>query len=96
MAAFDTQFESVQLANFTAFRKLQLDLSPGLNVLTGPNATGKTHLMKVLYAASAVSAADTDLAESSSASSCRTSGASAGWSLAGRAAPSARRPSIGP
>jgi len=63
MAAFETQFESVQVANFTAFRKLQLDLSPGLNVLIGPNATGKTHLMKVLYAAAAVSAADTDLAE---------------------------------
>ena len=63
MAAFDTQFESVHVANFTAFRKLQLDLSPGLNVLIGPNATGKTHLMKVLYASAAVSEADTDLGE---------------------------------
>jgi hypothetical protein len=31
-------------------------------VLIGPNATGKTHLMKLLYASAAVSAADTDLA----------------------------------
>ena len=45
MAAFDTQFQSVHVANFTPFRKLQLDFSPGLNVLIGPNATGKTHLM---------------------------------------------------
>lgn len=34
------------MVSFTAFRKLQLDFSPGLNVLIGPNATGKTHLMK--------------------------------------------------
>lgn len=62
MAAFDTQFQSVHVANFTAFHKLQLDFSPGLNVLIGPNATGKTHLMKLLYASAAVSWADTDLA----------------------------------
>ena len=46
MAASDTQFQSVHVANFTAFHRLQLDFSPGLNVLIGPNATGKTHFVK--------------------------------------------------
>ena len=41
----------VQLECFTAFSKLELDLSPGINVLVGANGTGKSHLMKVCYAA---------------------------------------------
>ena len=45
----------VQLKNFTAFAELDLELSPGINVLVGANGTGKTHLMKVCYAACDVS-----------------------------------------
>ena len=41
----------VRLENFTAFDELDLELSPGINVLVGANGTGKTHLMKVCYAA---------------------------------------------
>jgi len=41
----------LELTNFTAFRDLDLTLSPGVNVFIGENATGKTHLLKVLYAA---------------------------------------------
>jgi energy-coupling factor transporter ATP-binding protein EcfA2 len=41
----------VELENFTAFRSLKLDPCPGVNVLVGANGTGKTHLMKVCYAA---------------------------------------------
>ena len=41
----------LNLKRFTAFEKLDLDLSPGVNVLVGANGTGKTHLMKVAYAA---------------------------------------------
>ncbi|MYB35059.1 MAG: AAA family ATPase [Gammaproteobacteria bacterium] len=41
------QFE---LKNFTAFRKLTLDLSPKINVIIGENSTGKTHLLKAAYA----------------------------------------------
>ena len=47
----------VQLKNFTAFAELDLELSPGINVLVGANGTGKTHLMKVCYAACEVSRA---------------------------------------
>ena len=41
----------VRLERFTAFEELDLELSPGINVLVGANGTGKTHLMKVCYAA---------------------------------------------
>ena len=41
----------VKLQNFTVFESLDLEPSPGINVLVGANGTGKTHLMKVCYAA---------------------------------------------
>ncbi len=44
----------ISLRQFTAFERLELVPSPGINVLIGTNATGKTHLMKVAYAACAV------------------------------------------
>lgn len=44
----------IKLENFTAFAKLDLALSPGVNVIIGANGTGKTHLLKVLYAAAAI------------------------------------------
>lgn len=37
--------------HFTAFEKLHLSLSPGINVFVGRNGTGKTHIMKTAYAA---------------------------------------------
>ena len=45
----------VKLENFTVFESLDLEPSPGINVLVGANGTGKTHLMKVCYAACDVS-----------------------------------------
>lgn len=44
----------IELENFTAFRHLVVDLSPGINVFIGTNGTGKTHLLKVLYCACAI------------------------------------------
>lgn len=41
----------VKLERFTAFEDFDLKLSSGVNVLVGANGTGKTHLMKVCYAA---------------------------------------------
>lgn len=41
----------IKLERFTAFSELDMELSPGLNVLLGENGTGKTHVMKVCYAA---------------------------------------------
>ena len=40
----------VKLENFTCFESLDLEPTPGINVLVGANGTGKTHLMKVCYA----------------------------------------------
>ncbi|MDE0555703.1 MAG: AAA family ATPase [Candidatus Poribacteria bacterium] len=45
----------IRLQRFTAFKKLELEFSPGVNILVGENGTGKTHLMKVCYAACDVS-----------------------------------------
>ena len=41
----------IKLENFTAFKNLEVEFSPGINALVGANGTGKTHLMKACYAA---------------------------------------------
>ena len=53
----------VKLERFTAFDNLDLPLSPGINVFVGANGTGKTHLMKVCYAACDVSKTKASFAE---------------------------------
>lgn len=44
-----SKLTALMLENFTVFEKLELDFSPGVNVLIGVNGTGKTHLLKLLY-----------------------------------------------
>lgn len=41
----------IKFKSFTAFEKLEIDCSSGLNVFIGTNGTGKTHILKTLYAA---------------------------------------------
>lgn len=41
---------SLHVENFTVFKKADFDFVPGVNVLVGGNATGKTHVLKLLYA----------------------------------------------
>jgi len=53
----------LRLERFTAFEKLDIQLSSGINVLVGANGTGKTHLMKVAYAACDISKTQVDFAE---------------------------------
>ena len=53
----------LRLERFTAFEALDFRPSPGVNVLVGANGTGKTHLMKVAYAACDVSKTRTGYAE---------------------------------
>lgn len=43
----------LRLENFTAFRELEVEFSPGINIFIGENGTGKTHLLKLLYSMSA-------------------------------------------
>ena len=47
----DGTLTRIRLDHFTAFRRLDLELTPGINVFIGANGTGKTHLLKVAYAA---------------------------------------------
>lgn len=53
----------VRLERFTAFSHLDLKLSRGINVFVGKNGTGKTHLMKVCYAACEASKPDVNFTE---------------------------------
>ncbi len=41
--------ERLRLTQFTAFDSVDFRLSPGVNVFIGPNGTGKTHVLKILY-----------------------------------------------
>ncbi|MCD4719519.1 MAG: AAA family ATPase [Desulfobacula sp.] len=41
---------SVSIKKFTAFQDIKLSFSKGINVLVGANSTGKSHLLKLLYA----------------------------------------------
>lgn len=43
-----------KVKDFTAFSELQLHFNQGINVLIGENGTGKTHVMKAIYAACCV------------------------------------------
>jgi ABC-type branched-subunit amino acid transport system ATPase component len=54
---------AIHLEHFTAFEKLDLQLSPAVNVFIGANGTGKTHLMKVAYAACDITKTKLDFAD---------------------------------
>lgn len=43
---------SFKATNFTVFKDIKVEFSPGVNIFIGPNGTGKTHLLKAVYAAS--------------------------------------------
>ena len=53
----------IKFERFTAFEKLDIDLSSGINVFIGANGTGKTHLLKVAYAACDITKTKVDFAE---------------------------------
>ena len=44
--------KSIELKNFTVFQDETIEFTSGLNVIVGPNGVGKSHLIKVIYAAS--------------------------------------------
>lgn len=41
----------IKIENFTVFKSLIMEFSPGINLFIGENGTGKTHIMKILYSA---------------------------------------------
>ncbi len=54
---------NLKLEKFTAFEKLNLDLSPGINIFIGANGTGKTHLLKILYASGEITKSKLNFAD---------------------------------
>lgn len=49
-----SEIKRLELKNLTAFASLDQEFSGGVNIFLGANGTGKTHLLKLLYAACAV------------------------------------------
>ena len=49
------KIQSIRLENLTVFEDLNINLSEGVNVFIGKNGTGKTHLLKAIYAACEIS-----------------------------------------
>ncbi|OQY18773.1 MAG: AAA family ATPase [Desulfobacteraceae bacterium 4572_35.1] len=43
--------EKIKFEKFTAFEKLEVEFSPGINIFIGENGTGKTHILKAAYSA---------------------------------------------
>jgi predicted ATP-dependent endonuclease of OLD family len=43
--------DKIKFEKFTAFEKLEVKFSPGINIFVGENGTGKTHILKAAYAA---------------------------------------------
>lgn len=53
-----SKITQMKLENFTAFEAIDVKFSPGVNVIIGANGTGKTHMLKVLYAACAITSGE--------------------------------------
>ncbi len=41
--------KKLEIKNFTVFENTTLDFTKGINVIIGPNGTGKTHILKIVY-----------------------------------------------
>ena len=46
---------SIELKNFTVFEDLNIDVSSNINIFIGENGTGKTNLLKAIYATCKIS-----------------------------------------
>ncbi|MCK5523525.1 MAG: AAA family ATPase [Thiomargarita sp.] len=55
--------EKIKFEKFTAFDSLEIPLSTGINIFIGANGTGKTHILKAIYAACDVAKSQKSLAE---------------------------------
>ena len=44
--------KKISVENFTVFENIEIEFCDGINVFIGENGTGKTHLLKILYATS--------------------------------------------
>lgn len=55
--------EKIKFEKFTAFESLEIPLSTGINIFIGANGTGKTHILKAIYAACEVTQSQKSLAD---------------------------------
>ena len=55
--------KKIAIRNFTVFSELDLEVCNGINVLIGVNGTGKTHLLKGIYAVCEVLDKEKDFSE---------------------------------
>jgi predicted ATPase len=55
--------DKIKFDKFTAFEKLEVKFSPGINIFVGENGTGKTHILKAAYAACDITKGKGNLAE---------------------------------
>jgi AAA15 family ATPase/GTPase len=55
--------EKIKFEKFTAFEKLEIDFSPGINIFIGENGTGKTHILKAIYSACDITKSKKNFAE---------------------------------
>ena len=53
----------VEFDNFTVFDNMTIPFCTGINILLGENGLGKTHIMKVLYAACQASKHDVSFSQ---------------------------------
>lgn len=53
----------MKVENFTAFKSLEIPFNKGLNVMVGENGVGKTHIMKLAYAACRASKHDVSFSQ---------------------------------
>ena len=53
----------IEAENFTVFEDITIPFSKGLNVLVGENGMGKTHIMKLAYAACQASKHDVSFSQ---------------------------------
>lgn len=55
--------KKIELSNFTVFEHMTVPFCKGINVLLGENGIGKTHVMKILYAACQASRHDVSFSQ---------------------------------
>jgi ABC-type ATPase involved in cell division len=55
--------DKLRFKKFTAFEELEISFSKGINVFIGANGTGKTHVLKVIYAACDITQSRKNFAE---------------------------------
>ncbi len=45
----EVQVKRIVIENFKSIKHVELELKPGINILVGPNASGKTNILEALY-----------------------------------------------